>query len=332
MPLQYPGGIIGEHLHCREQAGLFDISHMGLCQVSGDDVSTELERLTPSTIRTLQPGQQRYTVLTNAQGGILDDIVITRLPEGFMLVVNSACKEKDFNHLYRHFGSRLKIMPDQALFALQGPKAADVIQQLAPEACKLKFMQCCHADIDKIPCLISRSGYTGEDGFEIAVSAKDARMLAETLLSFDQVKPIGLGARDSLRLEAGLSLYGHELTENTTPVETGLGWLIAKDNHNFPGAKIIHEQLRQGAPRKRIGLLIDGKQPVREHSEIHKDSGRKVGFVTSGGFAPSLKRPIALALIDSRCADQTLYSTIRNKTITLRVTATPFVPHRYHRG
>ncbi|WP_305907714.1 glycine cleavage system aminomethyltransferase GcvT [Methylomarinum sp. Ch1-1] len=332
MPLHYANGIIAEHRHCRSHAGFFDISHMGQCLITVDDAATALEKLLPSIIGTLPSGKQRYTVLTNHEGGIIDDIIVSRLDQDYMLVVNAGCKDKDYAHLQQHLGRHFRSRPDQALFALQGPAAQQVMQQLAPSACRLKFMQLCRTSIHDIPCLISRSGYTGEDGFEISVANESALELAKLILSFEPVQPIGLGARDSLRLEAGLSLYGHELDESISPVEAGLSWVIDKQKRQFLGADIIHRQLQQGAPRKRVGLLIEGKIPVREHSEIHNDSGQKVGYVTSGGFSPTLKQPIALALIDRRFDQQSCYALVRNRQISMRVTTLPFVPHHYHRG
>ncbi len=332
MPLHYPSGIIAEHRHCREQAGFFDISHMGQCFIEGDDVAEQLESLTPAVVRKLELGQQRYTVLTNAEGGVVDDIIISRLEKSYMLVVNAACKEKDFSLLKDRFGERCYIASERALFALQGPTAIEVIQLLAPQAGHLKFMQIRPDRLGEIDCLISRSGYTGEDGFEISVAATDAHALAELLLSFAQVKAIGLGARDTLRLEAGLSLYGHELDESITPVEAGLGWLVDRSHDHFPGADRIHRQLLDGAGRKRVGLLVEGKIPVREKCQLYDGAGNVVGTTTSGGFSPTLNRPIALALIDSRCPEQTFYCKIRNRKITLRATTLPFVPHRYYRG
>jgi glycine cleavage system T protein (aminomethyltransferase) len=332
MPLQYRDGIIAEHQHCRHQAGFFDISHMGQCQVHSLNAAQRLETLTPSAISKLKPGQQRYSVLTNAEGGIIDDIIISRLDDSYLLVVNAACKTKDYTHLQHHFGTDFTEWPNQALFALQGPSAHEVIQELSPVAARLTFLQLCQTTIRGIDCIISRSGYTGEDGFEISLPAEQAMTLAKTLLAFDQVKPIGLGARDTLRLEAGLSLYGHELSESTTPVEAGLRWIIAKDNDSFPGAKLIHQQLEQGAPRKRVGLLVDGKIPVREHCELLNSNDIAVGSTTSGSFSPSLGKPIALALIDSSCQEHTLYAKVRNRQISLHVSPLPFVPHRYYRG
>lgn len=332
MPVHYPDGIIAEHLHCREQAGFFDISHMGQCFIGGENVIERLESLTPSVIRKLEIGEQRYTVLTNDEGGVIDDIIIGRLEESYMLVVNAACKDKDFAYLTSHFGEQCYIASERALFALQGPAAIEVIQLLAPEAGHLKFMQIRPDRLGDIECLISRSGYTGEDGFEISVDSGDAYALAELLLSFAQVKPIGLGARDTLRLEAGLSLYGHELDETISPVEAGLAWLVDKNNHPFPGDEIIHRQLQQGADKKRIGLLVEGKVPVREKCPLFDSRGQAVGITTSGGFSPTLKQPIALASIERRCQEQTFYGQIRNRKITLRATPLPFVPHRYYRG
>jgi aminomethyltransferase len=332
MPIQYPSGIIKEHLHCRSQAGFFDISHMGQCLVSGDNMAEQLDKLTPTNIKNLLSGQQRYTVLTHPDGGIIDDIIITRLENDFMIVVNAACKEKDFAHLQSKLSNPLRVLSEQALFALQGPAAKSIMSQLSAPACHLYFMQAMTTHIKDIECTISRSGYCGEDGFEISVANEHARELADLILSFPQVQPIGLGARDTLRLEAGLSLYGHELNDDISPVEAGLKWLIDKNKQNYPGAEKIHQQLQQGAPRKRIGLTIEGKIPVREHHEIYTENGHQIGIITSGSFSPSLNKPIAIGLIDQQCSDKTLYANIRNRKIAMQLTSLPFVPHRYHRG
>jgi len=332
LPLQYPTGIIKEHLHCRSQVGLFDISHMGQCLVSGDNMTEQLDSLTPTNIKNLASGQQRYTVLTHSDGGIIDDIIITRLQNNFLIVVNAACKEKDFAYLQSKLSGKIRVLSDQALLALQGPAAKNIMSQLSPPACHLSFMHALRTDIQGIECTISRCGYTGEDGFEISVAGQYAGQLAELILSFQQVQPVGLGARDTLRLEAGLSLYGHELNENITPVEAGLSWLIDKHKQDYPGAERIQQHSQQGAPRKRVGLTIEGKQPVREHHEIHTQNGQLTGIITSGSFSPSLNKPIALGLIDRQCSDKILYAHIRNRKIPMQVTPLPFVPHRYYRG
>ena len=333
MPVQYPTGIIREHKHCREHAGFFDISHMGQCLITGPSAAEELEELTPSNIVGLKIGQQRYTVLTNAKGGIIDDIIITRTEDGFLIVVNAACKEKDFSHLKQSLSNQcqLKILYDQALFALQGPAAAKVMTELSKPASTLSFMQACTSQIANMDCTISRCGYTGEDGFEISIANQQAETLAQLILAFEQVKPIGLGARDTLRLEAGLSLYGHELTESTNPIEAGLKWTFRSSLSHFLGDKAIQSQLEQGASRKRVGLIIDGKIPVRENTELFDSQNKLIGFVSSGSFSPSLEKPIALALINRLNTEQILYAKVRNRIITAHISPLPFVPHRYQR-
>lgn len=333
MPVQYTTGIIQEHKHCREHAGFFDISHMGQCIITGPSVAEQLERLTPSNIVGLKTGQQRYTVLTNAEGGIIDDIIITRTEQGFLIVVNAARKEKDFTHLKQSLSSEshLEILHDQALFALQGPAASNVMTELSMPAATLSFMQACPSQIAKMDCTISRCGYTGEDGFEISIANQHAKTLAQLILAFKQVKPIGLGARDTLRLEAGLSLYGHELTESISPIEAGLKWTFRPSLSHFLGDKVIQSQLEQGANRNRVGLIIDGKIPVRENTELFDSQNKYIGFVSSGSFSPSLKKPIALALIDRLNKEPVLYAKVRNRIITAHITALPFIPHRYQR-
>ena len=347
MPLQYDKGIIHEHLHCRSQAGFFDISHMGQCLILGDSAAGELERLTPSDITGLKSGKQKYTVLTNNDGGIIDDIIITRIDSGLMIIVNAACKDKDFAHLKSHLSGQceFKELPDHALFALQGPLAATVMQKYSADAAGLSFMQACETEINGIPCTISRSGYTGEDGFEISVANQYAEQLACLLLAEDAVEAVGLGARDTLRLEAGLSLYGHELNETITPVEAGLQWVFKKSfgsaqdrsfgplRTKFPGADKILDQLQQGTEKIRAGLLVESKIPVRDGCEIINSEDNVIGHVTSGGFSPSLGKPVAMALLDPASAGlgNTLYAIVRDRKIAVTVTKLPFIPHRYHR-
>ena len=320
MPVQY-SSIIQEHLHCREAVGFFDISHMGQCVLLGDNVAQELERLTPSEIQSLKLGEQKYTVLLNEHGGIIDDIIITRQANGFMLVLNAACKVKDIAYLKQHCQNELIELDDYALFALQGCLAENIIQKYSNTAAQLKFMQCCETEINGIACTVSRSGYTGEDGFEISVANEHAETLARLLLAEESVKPIGLGARDTLRLEAGLCLYGHELSENITPVEAGLSWLVRKTAVIKP------------ASRQRVGLLVDSKIPVREQTELFDDTDNKIGVVTSGSFSPSLKQPIALAILNNDYTNlgTRVFAMVRNTKIALTVTALPFVAHRYRR-
>ncbi len=333
MPVQYPTGIIKEHLHCREQVGFFDISHMGQCLITGTSVATELENLVPSDILGLSPGQQRYTLLTNKNAGIIDDIIITRTEQGYLVVVNAACKEKDFAHLRQHLSNQCKltILQDQALFAVQGPFAKNIMAQLSKPASQLLFMHACTTQISDMPCIISRCGYTGEDGFEISIDKPYALSLAKLLLSFQQILPIGLGARDTLRLEAGLSLYGHEINETISAVEAGLKWTFRKQRPTFIGSTIIQSQLTNGADRKRIGLIVEGKIPVRQNTELFDKQGNLIGIVSSGSFSPTLGKPIALALIKSSNNDQTLFAKVRSRLLPVQKTQLPFVPHRYQR-
>lgn len=340
MPMQYGNGTLHEHLHCRSHAGLFDISHMGQCLILGDDAVHAIEQLAPGDIAGLKPGEQKYTVLTNIDGGIMDDIVITRLDSGLMVIVNAACKDKDFKYLYSHLSGLccFNELNGQSLFALQGPAAASVMEKFSAQAAELSFMQACGTYIDGIKCNISRSGYTGEDGFEILVGNRYAEQLARLLLAENEVEPIGLAARDSLRLEAGLCLYGHEINESITPVEAGLRWLFKK-NHNqlaqnrFPGADKILDQLQNGPKKIRAGLLVKSKIPVREGSDIYNAKGLAVGYVTSGNFSPSLGQPIAMALLGRKFANlgNTLYAQVRDHRIEVTVTPLPFIPHRYHK-
>jgi len=335
MPLQYSKGIIHEHVHCRSHAGFFDISHMGQCLILGDGAASELELLTPSDITGLKTGTQKYTVLTNGDGGIIDDIMVTRIDSGLMIIVNAACKDKDFIYLKGCLSARctFKELPDQALFALQGPAASTVIGKFSALAADLSFMQACETEINGIPCNISRSGYTGEDGFEISVANQYAEQLACLLLAADEVEAVGLGARDTLRLEAGLCLYGHELNESITPIEAGLKWVIKKGHNQFPGADKIVNQLQHGSEKIRVGLVIESKIPVRDGSVVIDNEDKAVGHVTSGSFSPSLGKPVAMALLDrtSVSLGNTLYAIVRDRKIAVTVTKLPFIPHRYHR-
>lgn len=343
MPVQYGKGTLHEHLHCRSHAGFFDISHMGQCLILGDDAVDGLEQLAPGDFAGLKSGQQKYTVLTNDDGGIIDDIIVTRIDTGLMVIVNAACKDKDFKYMYSHLSGRccFNELSGQALFALQGPAAESVMQKLSPQAVELSFMQARGTYINGIKCNISRSGYTGEDGFEISVANHYAEQIARLLLSEDAVEPIGLAARDTLRLEAGLCLYGHEITESITPVEAGLQWLFKGSNNHpfgltqpkFPGAHKILDQLQHGPGKIRTGLLVDSKIPVREGSVICNGDDAAVGYVTSGSFSPSLGQPIAMALIDPNDSEvgNTLYAKVREHRIAVTVTPLPFIPHRYHK-
>ena len=349
MPVQYDfkdalasrckGGVLAEHLHCREKAGIFDVSHMGQATLHGPTAAAALERLVPGDMIGLRQGRQRYTILTNEAGGIIDDLMVARLADDkLFLVVNAARKAVDFAHIRAALpaGVTLEEHEDRALVALQGPCAAEVMGRLCAPAAELPFMGVTIATVRGIVALISRSGYTGEDGFEISVRASDAETLATMLLEQAEVIPVGLGARDSLRLEAGLCLYGHDIDEVTTPIEAGLTWVIGKRRKmawDFPGGLAIRDQLDHGAPRLRVGLRPEGRAPAREGTDILGLDGTEAGVITSGGFSPSLSAPIAMGYVRRDLAlDGTLVDLmVRGKALPARVTPMPFVPHRYAR-
>jgi aminomethyltransferase len=343
MPVNFPGGIIAEHRHCRESAALFDVSHMGQLRLVGDEAAKALETLVPVDVIDLAVGKQRYAFFTNANGGILDDLMITRRSNDLFVVVNAACKAADTRHLVTHIGHRCNIvpLPDRALLALQGPKAVTALARLSPEVTALTFMTGGSFIINGVECFVTRSGYTGEDGFEISVPADASVALAKALLSQPEVKPAGLGARDTLRLEAGLCLYGHDINETTTPVEAGLTWAIQKVRRpggaragHYPGAAAIEGQLATGPTMKRVGLLGLERVPVREGAPLVDAQGRKLGHVTSGTLAPTVNQPIAMAYLAANHAlpSHEVYAEVRNKRQPMRVTALPFAQHRYHRG
>jgi len=343
MPVSYPQGILGEHRQCRESAVLFDVSHMGQLRLTGDDAAAALETLVPVDIVGLDPGKQRYALFTNDAGGILDDLMVTRREDHLFLVVNAACKDADTAHLRARLSTRCLIepLPERALLALQGPKAAAVMQRLAPELAKLTFMTGGEATIHGIACFATRSGYTGEDGFEISVAAAEAEALARALLAEPEVAAAGLGARDTLRLEAGLCLYGHDIDTTTTPVQAGLTWAIQKVRRpggeragGYPGADVIAAQLANGAAMKRVGLVGLERVPVREGAHIVDDTGAAVGRVTSGTVGPSVGQPIAMAYVPSALAvaGTVVHADVRGKRQPMRISPLPFAPHRYYRG
>ncbi len=342
MPVQYHKGIRAEHLHTRSAAGLFDVSHMGQLRLSGKNIECALERLVTGDITALKPFRQCYTLLTNQRGGIIDDLMLTRTPDYLFVVVNAACKESDYVYLQESLGppSRAELLSDRALLALQGPEAVNVLGNLHPECKKLPFLSAREIKLDGIPCLINRCGYTGEDGFEISVLSKDARQLAELLLEDQAVELIGLGARDSLRLEAGLCLYGHDIDEGTTPVEAGLTWVIAKKYRDgaaqalFPGANNIFRQLQTGTGLIRRGFQVPGKIPVREGAIILNQEKQGIGRITSGGFGPSVGHPVAMGYIEKAYADPDteLQVEIRQRFHPVRVVKLPFVKHRYYQS
>ena len=338
MPVQYPKGILQEHLWCRAHAGLFDVSHMGQLRIEGTDAATAMERLVPGNIEGLASGSARYTVLTASDGGILDDLIITQAGDHLFTVVNAGCRDQDLAHIRGHLepGNRVVELADRALLALQGPEAVTVLARMAPGCAAMKFMQSAEMDLSGLACRVSRLGYTGEDGFEISVPADHAAKLARTLLAAPEVESIGLGARDSLRLEAGLCLYGHDIDTTTSPIEAGLQWTIAKrrrEQGGFPGAGIVQAQLRDGPERKLVGILPEGRAPAREHTEIQDSTGRRIGEVTSGGFGPTVGGPVAMGYVESAFAapGTALALIVRGKPLPAKVAALPFVPHRYQR-
>lgn len=338
LPLHYPPGIVAEHRWCREAAALFDVSHMGQVRLSGPDPAAAVERLVPADIRGLAAGRSRYTMFTNEQGGVLDDLIVGRDADAIFLVVNAARKTDDLAHLRAHLEPEHRVEPldDRALLALQGPKAATGLGRLLPEATGLAFMHTGWFTLDGVALRVSRSGYTGEDGFEISIPAERAEDFARRLLASEEVRPAGLGARDSLRLEAGLCLYGHDLDETTTPVEAGLAWTIGRRRReagDFPGASVILAQLRDGPPRRLVGLAVEGRVPVREGAPLRLPGGAQVGRVTSGGFGPTVGRPIAMGYVAAaRAREGTgLEAEVRGRPVPVQVARLPFVPHRYMR-
>jgi len=338
MPVQYQG-VLAEHRHCREQAALFDVSHMGQATLTGATAAAALERLVPSDIAALKPGRQRYTLLTNEAGGIIDDLMVANIGnERLFLVANASRREIDFTHIAASLPAGVRFEPheDRALLALQGPAAAAVIARFGPEAAQLPFMGVATVPLAGIPCLVSRSGYTGEDGFEISLPAEHARTIAQRILDEPEVVPAGLGARDSLRLDAGLCLYGNDIDELTTPVEADLVWVIGKRRRiarDFPGAAAIGDQLEHGAARYRVGIRPDGRAPARALTDIVAGDGTEAGTVTSGGFSPTLGAPIAMGYVRKDLASDgtQLHLMVRGKPLPARVVPLPFVPHRYAR-
>ena len=349
MPVQYPPGVLKEHLHTRAGAGLFDVSHMGQIVIrakSGDvrDAARALERLVPVDILDLAPGRLRYAFFTNAHGGILDDLMVANCGDHLLLVVNAACKATDEAHLRGQLGKECKVERlDRALIALQGPKAETALAILAPECTSMRFMDVRTLTLMGAECMVSRSGYTGEDGYEISTPADIAREIAEELLANADVAPIGLGARDSLRLEAGLCLYGSDIDDKTTPVEAGLSWAIQKERRSggareggFSGAEIILGQLEHGTPRHRVGLRPEGRAPVRASAPLYveADASARMGSVTSGGFGPSLNAPIAMGYLAAALAvpGTRVFAEVRGNRLPIAVTALPFIVPKYKRG
>ena len=336
LPLRYPAGIIAEHMACRNGAALFDVSHMGQAMLHGARAADALERLVPGDIAGLAAGRQRYTLLTNEAGGILDDLMAARLaPDRVFLVVNASRKDADFRHLAASLPDdvTLEIVEDRALIALQGPEAGAMLGRIAPGSAALGFLGVARMTVAGAECVVSRSGYTGEDGFEISVPAAAAEAVARTLLDAGAA-PAGLGARDSLRLEAGLCLYGSDIDELTTPVEAGLAWAIGKrhrESWDFLGGAAIRDQIEHGAHRRRVGIRPDGQAPLRAGVTLAATDGTAAGSVTSGGFSPSLNAPIAMGYVrrDLAAPGTALLASVRGQLLPARVVALPFVPHRY---
>ncbi|MDF3073818.1 MAG: gcvT [Alphaproteobacteria bacterium] len=338
MPVQYPSGILTEHLHTRAEAGLFDVSHMGQCWMSGPQAADIVESLTPGDIKTLAPGQQRYTQFTLPNGGIADDLMVSNAGDMLLLVVNAACKQDDFARLRQaaQGRARFETLDEHGLLALQGPHAVAALERVVPGVAQLKFMTGARFVWEGAGLYITRSGYTGEDGCEISVPADKTEALARALLAQPEVKPIGLGARDSLRLEAGLCLYGHDIDTESSPIEAGLLWSIPKHRRNtggFPGDTVIIRQIAGGPPRRRVGILPEGRAPAREGTEIVDAAGTKIGVVTSGGFAPSLNRPIAMGYVgrDFAEAGTKVGLLVRGKALPAEIVKMPFVKKSYHK-
>ncbi|MBL4602829.1 MAG: glycine cleavage system aminomethyltransferase GcvT [Emcibacteraceae bacterium] len=339
MPVQYPLGVMGEHNHTREKAGLFDVSHMGQVVIKGDGADKWLETLVPGNIVDLKQNRIRYTMFTNDQGGILDDLMITRRENDIFMVVNAGCKEQDIAHMRKHLPDHLELieLADRALVALQGPLAAEVITRFTAGADEMNFMSYAEVQICGADCFISRCGYTGEDGHEISIPADKAEEVVKALLAETEVEAIGLGARDSLRLEAGLCLYGHDITEKTTPIEGSLQWSIGKrrrEEGGFPGAEKILEQLSSGhVERKRVGILPAGRAPAREGTEILDADDNVIGVITSGGFGPTFGGPVAMGYVNAENSQSgtPVFLQVRKKKLEAKIASMPFVKQNYYR-
>lgn len=343
MPINYTGGIMEEHLHTRDAAGLFDVSHMGQVIVRGDNAAQQLEKLMPLDLQQLAVNKMTYATLVNEQGGILDDLIITRWDEQtFFVVVNASCKVQDIQHFRDNLlGTEIIELEDHGLLALQGPLAINVLAALAPQVADLHFMQGCAISINNCHCFVTRSGYTGEDGFEISIKPEDCSLVVDALLANPMVRWVGLGARDSLRLESGLCLYGHDMNQHTSPVEASLLWSINRSRRTggqkqagFLGSKKVLQHIDQGIQRKRVGFIVEGRAPVREGAEIVNEAGDNIGAITSGGFSPSLQKPIAMGYvaIHYSTTGTKVNAIVRGKSRPLIVSPMPFVPQRYYRG
>ena len=338
MPIQFAGGIIEEHLHTRSAASLFDVSHMGQLTIRGDGRARALEALVPGNIGDLASGRMRYTMLTDEGGGILDDLIVTNVGDYLFVVANAACKDADIAHIRAALpGGCVLDELDRGLVALQGPLAASALARLAPGADALPFMSAAPFEVDGVKLAVTRSGYTGEDGFEISIPGEDTERIARMLLDLPGVEPAGLGARDTLRLEAGLCLFGQDIDRTTTPIEAGLAWTIGKrrrEEGGFPGAGVILDQLASGPSRRRVGVLPDGHAPARAHTTVREVDGAPIGEITSGGFGPSVGGPVAMGYVAAAASDagRAVEVVVRDRPRPARITALPFVPHRYFKG
>jgi aminomethyltransferase len=344
MPVQYPLGVKKEHLHTRNQAGLFDVSHMGQVKLTGANAAAALETLVPVDIIDLPVGKQRYALFTNADGGIMDDLMVANYGDWIYVVVNAACKEQDIAHMRANLGDgiELEVLDDRELIAIQGPKAAEALARIQPEVASMVFMDSREMSIDGVDCIISRSGYTGEDGYEISIPSADTERLVRLFLDQPEIEAIGLGARDSLRLESGLCLYGHDLDNTTTPLEASLIWAISPCRRatgeragGFPGAdKILDQISNKNWARKRVGLLGAGRAPIREGAELFDAEDNKIGIVTSGTYGPTIEAPVAMGYLDTAFSTlgTSVFAEVRGKKLPMTVSRMPFIEQRYYRG
>ncbi len=337
MPVQFPMGIMGEHKHCREKAALFDVSHMGQVELRGKNAAAELEKLVPASILPLADGKARYTFFTNQQGGIMDDLIVSNAGDHLFVVVNASMRDQDIGHMRANLnGVEVVELTDRALVAVQGPKAEGIVGELCPAAVELKFMETTVADIMGSKCRISRLGYTGEDGYEISIPQERAIEIAKAFLAGGDCEPAGLGARDSLRLEAGLCLYGNDIDNDTSPIEASLNWAIQKrrrEEGGFPGAERIQAELANGPARKLVGIRPEGRAPARQGVEIQDQQGKTVGSITSGGFGPTVEGPVSMGYVSAeRSAPGTKVNLIvRGKAQPAEVITLPFVQQNYKR-
>jgi len=337
MPVQYPMGIMGEHKHCREKAALFDVSHMGQVILKGDNIGEKLESICPQAYATLKEGKARYGFFTNEDGGIMDDLIVSNAGDHFFVVVNASMRHQDIPHMAANLdGVDVTEIFDRALVAVQGPKAEDVVGELCPAARDLTFMETTVADINGVSCRISRLGYTGEDGYEISIPEADAEAVARAFLAHDDCEPAGLGARDSLRLEAGLCLYGNDIDQSTSPIEASLAWAIQKrrkEEGGFPGAERIQRELAEGPAKKLVGIKPEGRAPARQHVEIQCTEGNTIGEITSGSFGPTVGGPVAMGYVAKGHGEigEKVNLIIRGKAQPAEIVSLPFVQQNYKR-